>query len=484
MRRCESLVLALALAGSAPLLGEESPREQVVAATPAKSCLERWANSTAELDPIDLDQYLDRYGEQYPAAVLKVGAAFFGPVDSEGLEQAFRWSVVSESAHELRLRATPRQLERPALRPSLSVSSADVSPVAFIGEAVRGDFAADACTFELVIDQFHGRPRLVFWESAAEQPRESIERLDPEELVIESGTSDGRTLLTDNSREIQTASAFWLETDSPGASDPAVLEILTRWEQAVAELRSVELKFKRFDRDPVFELETRGLGRFIFLSPDKGLYELKPASVVERADGPTAVGGGRYTVNAAKPQSYWWTGKTVTIVDEREKTFDEMTIPKCAKGCQMQTVGSWDVIWQILAGPQKAIPGVVDVRTEKMINRFRWSVLESSDTRILLEGRPRLVSDRRHMSRLDIILDPKTYRTIATRVIDPAGSRTTDHAFEYVKVNTPDLEDESSWKPDLSGMSPIGPPPTAPPADELPTTPPAEALPVAPPAQD
>jgi len=326
----------------------------------------------------------------------------------------------------------------------------------------------------VIVDRFDGRPRLVRWRrSNRREVAEAIERLSTDDFPLEERIGNGQALLSDRSREVVRASALLIEADA-GPNDPAVTEVLSRWAQSVSELKSVEIKFKRFDRDPVFELETRGVGRFIFVSPDRGVYELKPASVVERADGPSSAAGGKFSVDAARSQQHWWTGKTVTIVDDREKTFDELTIPKCARGCQMQTVGSFDVIWQVLAGPQKALPGVVEIRSEKLVNRFQWSVIEKNDSRIMLEGRPKVMNDRRHMSRLDIILDPKSYRTAATRVVDPAGSRTTDHVFEYVRVNVPELEDEASWKPDLSGMSPVGPPPAAPPADELPAAPPPQ----------
>jgi hypothetical protein len=479
MRRPHLLILAFAFS-SVPAFGESLTgvieAEAAFNANYTSECIDRWAANSKSSVPIDLEQYGDRYGEQYPAGVLKTAAAFFGPVNRSGLERAFRWTVVEVTDGEVRLQGTPRKLERPAAFPTPGGSSSDVTPVAYIsqGETVRGDFDNDACSFDVIIDRFDGRPRLVRWHRASQdEVREGIERLSSEDLTLEEGIGDGRSLLSDHSREVITASAMLIEGDA-GSNDPAVTEVLSRWEQSVSDLKSVELKFKRFDRDPVFELETRGVGRFVFVAPDRGLYELKPASVVERADAPISANGGKYSVNAAKPQLYWWTGKTVTIVDDREKTFDELTIPKCARGCQMQTVGSFDVIWQVLAGPQKAVPGVVEIRSEKLVNRFQWSIVEKTDTRIMLEGRPKVMSDRRHLSRLDVILDPKSFRTAATRVVDPAGSRTTDHVFEYVRVNVSELDDESLWKPDLSGMSPVGPPPAAPPADELPTAPPPQ----------
>jgi hypothetical protein len=476
MRRSHLLLLAIAISGNVAFGDEPEGLSRPVQGASPLECIHRWAINSEASEPVDFEQYWERYGERYPQEVLKTASAFFGPVDASGLERSFRWNITEFTECEILLRATPRKLERPAALPTSGASSADVTPVAYFStsETIRADFDSDASSFDVIVDRFDGRPRLVRWHrSSQNDPEEAIERLSTDDLVLEEGIGDGRTLLSDHSREVVTASALLIEADA-GQNDPAVAEVLSRWEQSVSDLKSVELKFKRFDRDPVFELETRGVGRFVFVAPDRGLYELKPASVVERADGPSSAAGGKFSVNAAKPQLFWWTGKTVTIVDDRQRTFDELTIPKCAKGCQMQTVGSFDVIWQVLAGPQKALPGVVEIRSEKLVNRFQWSVIEKNDSRIMLEGRPKVMNDRRHMSRLDVILDPKSYRTVATRVVDPAGSRTTDHVFEYVRVNVPELEDDASWKPDLSGMSPVGPPPAAPPADELPTSPPPQ----------
>jgi hypothetical protein len=252
-----------------------------------------------------------------------------------------------------------------------------------------------------------------------------------------------------------------------------VLEILSRWEKASMDLKSVEISFKRFDRDTVFEVETRGVGKFIYVAPNKGLYSLKGAPVVERAEGPSTTGGGRMAVAAAKPQLYWWSGENVTIVDEREKTYDTLPIPKRMSE-NIQTVGSWDVIWQVLAGPQKALPAVVDLRAEKLLNRFDWTVEENSEQQIHLEGVPRTSQDRRHIKWLSVMLDPKTFRTTATRLVDPSGSRETIHRFEYVKVNDASLVDQSTWQPSLDAMSPLGPPPLAPAVDELPGAPPPQ----------
>jgi hypothetical protein len=203
------------------------------------------------------------------------------------------------------------------------------------------------------------------------------------------------------------------------------------------------------------------------------MYLLKGAPVVERAEGPAAASGQRMMVAAAKPQLYWWSGENVTIVDDREKTYDTLPIPKRMSE-NIQTVGSWDVIWQVLAGPQKALPAVVDLKAEKMLNRFEWEVMENSDTQIHLQGAPKTPQDRRHIKLLNVMLDPKTYRTTATRLVDPSGSRETIHRFEYVKVNDESLNDQSSWKPNLETLSPLGPPPLAPAVEELPGTPPPQ----------
>jgi hypothetical protein len=449
--------------------------EQQPAAPTVDAVLAKWALISQSADPVDLDQYLDRYGDDYPEAVLKYAAAFFGPVDGEGLKAAFRWTVMEAGDSEIRLRATPRKLDRAAVQAATSVSSeGQPTPPA----TIRGDFSDDALAFDVIIDRQFTEPRLVRWlNEPAGRIREAVLKLDGSDLAtpesvlasyIEHASGLGA------GRDIEQTSMMVIENATAAQTiDPVVLEILSRWEQAAAELKSVEMRFDRIDYDNIFEVETRGKGRFVFISPDQGLYELKPGAVVERADGRSAVRGGKFVVTAAKPQMFLWSGESVTIVDGHDKTYNELPIPKRLRN-EALCIGSFDVVWQMLAGPQKAVPGVVDIRSEKLVDRFFWKLIgEKDDEQIVLEGRPRTMPDRRHMSRLDIILDGKTCRTAATKLVDPSASHETVHVFEYVNQNTPELAG-GSWKPDMKGFAPVGPPPMAPPADSLPNVPPPQ----------
>ncbi|MBX3442769.1 MAG: hypothetical protein KF774_10200 [Planctomyces sp.] len=474
MRRCGSVFLALTVLAASAL-----PAAEPAAPSPrAADHLDRWAAASQAAMPVEFEQYQDRYGEQYPEPVLRFAAALLGPVDADALRQAYRWTVAEQSDFEIRLRATPRRLERPAVTVNLAASSADAGAVLLAGAAIRGDVADQNWSFDVVLDRRFIAPRLILWRSGpdeADPDREGIELLSNDEQFFPLDRRGGNgDLFAEPAGDIQLAAAIILaDGQNAGAVDPTLLELLSQWERAAGDLQSLELKFKRFDYDNIFEVETRGVGRFVYVAPGVGLYELRPASVVDRADGRTSPKGARFAVSAAKPQLYWWNGETVTIVDDREKTYDELRLPK-RNAQEAQAVGSWDVIWQVLAGPQKALPAVVDIRAEQVISRFQWTLVEGTESRIMLEGRPKSAADRRHLSRIDVILEPKTFRTTATRMIDSAASRETVHVFEYVRVNDAALNDMNAWKPDLSGLAPVGPPPMAPPADPLPTVPPLQ----------
>jgi hypothetical protein len=432
----------------------------------AEQYLARWARTSQSAARPDLDQYTDRYGDEYPEPVLKYMAAFFGPVEQKGLESTFRWSVMDVHEGEVRLRATPRAHDGLA-----TTADSQGSGVAPIGAPER---TGGMLAFDVTFDTEFAQPKLVTWLGPVEKtPREAVSKLyaikEPEETRPYRGG-----FLSEKADGVAQASATILNAEFDAAAvSPVVLEILSRWEQASQELKSVEINFKRFDRDLVFEVETRGVGKFIYVAPNVGMYLLKGAPVVERAEGPAAASGQRMMVAASKPQLYWWSGENVVIVDDREKTYDTLPIPKRMSE-NIQTVGSWDVIWQVLAGPQKALPAVVDLKAEKMLNRFDWSLVENSDTQIHIEGAPKTPQDRRHIKQLNVMLDPKTYRTTATRLVDPSGSRETIHRFDYVKVNDDSLNDQATWKPNLEAMAPLGPPPLAPAVEELPGTPPPQ----------
>ena len=446
------------------------------AQTPAaESYLAKWATASAASSEPDLDQYSDRYGDDYPESVLKYVAAFFGPVDAKGLETAFRWSVMEVGETEVRLRATPRTHDSLAtIAPTSVASSADIAVPT--QKAAVTERPGEMLAFDVVFDTRFPSPRMVTWLGPnGDAPREAVERLYAIEAPLGPmrGKKSSDCFADVQTGRVQLASATTSSSELNAGVDPAVLEILSRWEQAAMQLKSVEINFKRFDRDNVFEIETRGVGKFIYVAPNRGMYQLKGAPVVERAEGPSAASGGKFAVAAAKPQLYWWSGENVTIVDQRDRTYDTLPIPKRLSDT-IQTVGSWDVIWQVLAGPQKALPAVVDLKAEKMLNRFEWSVRENSEIQIHLSGIPRTTQDRRHIKMLSVMLDPKTYRTTATLLLDPSGQRETIHSFEYVKTNDSALTNIDSWKPDLKDLSPVGPPPLAPAVEELPGTPPAQ----------
>src|SRR5436190_5034801 len=288
----------------------------------AEHYLARWAKMSQRAAAPDLDQYADRYGDEYPETVLKYMAAFFGPVEQKGLETTFRWSVMEVRDGEVRLRATPRSHD--ALAATATDSQANT--VAPIGATER---TGGMLAFDVVFDTAFTQPRLVSWLGPGEKtPREAVARLfdikEPEETRRFRGG-----WLNEKSDGVAQASATVLNAEFDATTvSPVVQEILSRWEQASQELQLVEINFKRFDRDTVFEVETRGVGKFIYVAPNIGLYSLKGAPVVERAEGPSAASGGRMVVAAAKPQLYWWSGENVTIIDEREKTYDTLPIPK------------------------------------------------------------------------------------------------------------------------------------------------------------
>jgi hypothetical protein len=113
---------------------------------------------------------------------------------------------------------------------------------------------------------------------------------------------------------------------NPQAHDLDV--ILAEWEQATAKIQRLDCTFTRFSYDPTFEIERRATGSLAVDQRGRAVYRLAPAQIKPgEKSKKRSKAGDPYTLQAAAPQRWHWTDKSVFRVDETERTFDEIVFP-------------------------------------------------------------------------------------------------------------------------------------------------------------
>ena len=230
------------------------------------------------------------------------------------------------------------------------------------------------------------------------------------------------------------------------------------------QIKSARLRFHRFTYDSTYFIETRSRGRFRFQSPDRGCYELfrldENATLTSHRKGPR---GEAYTVSTEPPATYFWADKKLILIHPDAQSYQEFEIPE-ELDSEIRTVGSWDRVWTSLADPQRLLPGVVDVHSGDFLDDFSWSLLNRTDERITLKGIPRSDAELYELAELQVILDARTFRTVATRTVARSGGREMVHVFDDADYNT-EIGAPAEWLPDLSELTHDHPAPPAPAAE-------------------
>lgn len=351
-----------------------------------------------------------------------------GPVDARSLIRQFEWTADHSAAGEIILTAIPRD---PLVR--------------LFFASVTIEFGADV-----------RRPRRLTFR-APQVGERSIE------VAAATVTTAGvESELVDSRPGVIQAAALSEGSRAAAAPGvPTIADVLTAWSGATAAVERAELEFVRYNCDLIAGTEERCAGRFHFERPDVGVYELRPAEIPDGARSErTAVNGEPLTVTAGPARLYVWDGGRLIVARPDERQYEDLPVPRLTK---IQPVASFDRAWHALATPQRALPATVDVDSDGYLERFDWSLLHHDERRLILLGRPVSESDQLEISELQVILDPSTWRTLATRLISGDRERETVHVLKWVGTNNEVAA--GGWRPDLSGYTALDPAPQAPPAE-------------------
>ena len=349
---------------------------------------------------------------------LPVAMDLLGPVFRESLEHRFAWKVASGNDEAVSLIATPR---------------------------------------DSVERMFLGRIELTVSRKTGEI--DSLRFLDRRGATSTAAAGASGT----NAIRLVSGVEYSVAADGTQTSGEDVERILDAWARSTGTIRNVKLSFERYRYDRAFHLETRAIGKFVYVAPNTGMYRIHPAPIpVGTESRVLGSDGQRFTLRTDSPQSLLWDGATVTIADDAHRTMQQLNLPKRDAGIQ-PVVGSWDNVWAQLTEPQAALPCVVAVNSKDLLQRFQITIVRNDDQQIVLRCLPADVATKHQLAEIMVIIDPQTHLTKATKFIGPSGDLEIVHVFLYEEINKPDLQ--QAWAPDLRDYRTMEMPPPAPPAE-------------------
>ena len=261
------------------------------------------------------------------------------------------------------------------------------------------------------------------------------------------------------------------------AITPRVSDVLTRWVAASQSSKAVRATFHRADYDSATEVETYSTGTFIFAAPYSGLYLSQSDPKAKPTSTRVGLDGTPYTQLPGPEMMLVWDKNQLMQVDNLMHRYEVHQLPTSAK--ELLCGGSFDAVWQTLIAPQSALPMIVGLQEKELRANYNWSLISDDQKAIVLHGTPVAGADAMLYQGAQIVIDPATFRTRATRIFDITGCRETVHEFS-IQVADQDVAVLNGWQPDLSEFDRFGEIPSVEPAAYTETAP--EELPPAPPA--
>ena len=331
---------------------------------------------------------------------------FLGPIREDSLLRRFVWSVRSDSE----LEATPAD---PAER--------------LFSPGVR-----------IVIDS-RGLPRQVVIGQLPYEVRD-LARAEMLQVSARESASNGNVIVRVSFNENAEASP-------PPGINQRVLQVISRWVAASKAAQALRTDFVRIDYDSAIEVESHAAGTFVYRAPHHGLYHSHPTSIPSTESARIGLDGRQYVQLAGEEMMLFWEENSLTQVDypgQQYVVYERPGTPREVLGA-----GSFDAVWQTLIAPQSALPMVVGLDQKELVENFEWELVTDDKHSILLRGVPINGPDAMLYSSAQVLLDPVTFRTRATRIIDAAGTKETIHRFKDQIVSM-DVAALGDWIPNLS----------------------------------
>jgi TIGR03009 family protein len=202
---------------------------------------------------------------------------------------------------------------------------------------------------------------------------------------------------------------------------PELEKVLRDWEMKSSQIKSLNGTHVRTVYNLVFEEEKRSSGKFYLKTPDMGRIDLvgtKP----KKDEKSLRVGksGEPFRLEADHAEKWICTGQEIVAINDEDKTFQVMPLPKEAQG------------ENIVNTP---LPFLFGMKAEDAKRRYRIRMEKNTRDTVMLVIFPRLASDQETYVEAWVILEKTNYLPTAVKMFDPTGKLETVYRFESVKVN-------------------------------------------------
>lgn len=246
------------------------------------------------------------------------------------------------------------------------------------------------------------------------------------------------------------AVSFEEPTPATKPVDAHLKQVLCCWIKAAERATAVRSTFRRVDYDFATEVEFHSSGEFVFAAPRTGYYRSVPTNHPSKSSTRIGIQGKPFVQLPGEAISHYWTDRELFQINSASRSYFSYALPKT--GRNGLGIGSFDNLWRTLMTPQSSLPFVAGLNEKELTTDFEWQLVSESAQAITLEGHPVSGPDVANYGQVQVILDPKTYRTRATRVTDPGRTRETIHQF-FDQVVSNDPKSLGNWQPDLTGLT-------------------------------
>ena len=254
------------------------------------------------------------------------------------------------------------------------------------------------------------------------------------------------------------------EVSSKPTPDRRVNEVLTRWLASSKAANALRTRFHRIDYDSATEVETHADGVFVYCAPYQGLYHSQPSAKFPADSVRVGLEGRRYVQLPGEESMLLWSGKELAQISLSNQSYQVFQRPGTPR--EVLGAGSFDAVWQALVAPQTALPLVVGLQESELRTNYEWEVITDDKNAITLYGTAVSGSDALLYFSAEVVLDPNTFRTRATRMVDAARSKETIHRFSE-SVWSKEVATLGQWKPDLSKFQRVAEAPNVEPVPSL-----------------
>lgn len=242
------------------------------------------------------------------------------------------------------------------------------------------------------------------------------------------------------------------------ASEPPSAELaaaIGKWKNAVAGHQQFEITGQRIVYNDIFATEKWSNVKLQFQRPDRVRFEISPFHPEDHSKSSrrTSQTGELYRLEADYASLWMFSARSIRhcqpgtgrlLTSERESLElmqdegDDPRIPP-PPALPEDPPNFWRRLFQRPAGPLGAawfardsmLPSIFAIQQPDWADRFRWTLTHKSADEIRLNGFPQEESERKQYQQISVLLDRKSGRPLAQRLISPGGNITQVMIFKH-----------------------------------------------------